>query len=85
MGKPDFIGEGGGHAAFALGEAGEDEQAFVGQGFIPIGWDALGQGAGGADDDGLRAAQEDLQTFLFHGREWKPLMTQRPASRHLAA
>ena len=64
-----FVGEGGefgGDAAFVLVEIGEDQQATVGQGLLPFRRRALGQGARGADDDGLLSAQEDAQTLFFH-------------------
>ena len=79
VGEPDFVGEGGddlvaaggefgGDAGGGLGEAGEDEQASVGQRLPPFGGDASGQGAGGAEDDGWRAAQQDAQALVLHRR-----------------
>jgi len=79
VGEPGFIGEGGdefvaaagevgGDAGFGFGEGGEEEQASGIEGGLPFGRDALGQRSRGAEDDGLRAAQEDAETFLFHRR-----------------
>ena len=68
QGGDEFIaprGKFGGDTVRCGGERGQDQQAPGSQGLFPIRWHALGQGAGGANDNGLRAAQEDAQTFLL--------------------
>ena len=79
VGEIDFVGEGrdegvaaggefGGHALFGGGEGGENQQASGGERGAPVFGEALREGARGAEDDGWRAAQEDAQAFLLHGR-----------------
>ena len=95
VGETDFVREGGdegitadgkigGYALFRGSEAGEDEEAPLGERGASFRRDALGQGARRAEDDGLGTAQQDAQA-LFSTGEWKPLMMQRPASRQWAA
>jgi hypothetical protein len=46
-------------------EAGQEQQAAIGQWLFPFWRHTLGQGAGGANDDGLRAAQKDAQALFL--------------------
>ena len=78
--EPDFIGErgdefvpargqGAGDAMFVSGDAGQDQQPAIGQRFLPVRREThFFQTAGGTDDDGLVAAQENAETFFFHRR-----------------
>lgn len=79
VGKVSLVGEGGdelvaamgqvgGNAGFGVGKGGEDEQPAVGQRLSPFRQDALGQRSRRADDDGLLAAKQDSEAFLFNGR-----------------
>src|ERR1043166_654636 len=78
VGDEDVIGQGrdnliapccefGGDALRRGGERGQDQQATGSQTLFQFCRHPLGQGAGWANNYWLRAAQEDLQTFLFHG------------------
>ena len=58
----------GGDAVFGSRERGEYQEPTGSHWLFPIGWNASGQRAGGTDNNGLYAAQENAQTFLFNRR-----------------
>jgi len=61
-------GERGGGAAHGGGKRRQYQQAARGERRAEHGIETRGQAAGGADDDGLGAAEQDAQAFLFHRR-----------------
>lgn len=61
------FGEGGGDAGFCIWESGQKQKPAVGQGFLPLGRNALRQRTCGADDDGLGSAQKNAQALLLNG------------------
>ena len=80
MGEPDFIsqsrdeliafgGEGGGDAAIAFGETGENQETVVGERLLPVGRKAhVFKAAGRTDNDRLASSQKDAETLVFHRR-----------------
>lgn len=71
QGGDELIAASGEHGGDSVGRGGErrqNQQATGSQGLFQVGRYTLAQGAGRANYDGLRAAQEDLQTFLFDRR-----------------
>ena len=76
--EPNFIGErsdkfipprgkGAGDAILISAETGENKESAIGQIFLPIRCEAhFFQTAGGTDDDGLTAAQENAKALFFH-------------------
>ena len=78
--KRDFIRQSGdklvsaggetcGDTAVAFGETGENQKTAVGERLLPVGRKAhFLEAAGRTDNDGLRSAQKDAETFLFYGR-----------------
>ena len=79
VGEPDFVGQSGheivtpggefgSDAIFIRPEARENKQASIGQRLPPFRSDALWQGAGRTEDDGLRTPQQDTQTFFLNRR-----------------
>ena len=61
-------GEFGGDARGRGGEGGQDQKSTGSQGFFPVRGHNLRQRAGGTNDNGLRAAQENMETLFFNRR-----------------
>jgi hypothetical protein len=78
VGDEDGVGEGGdegvagsgevaGDAALVGWEGREEKQATIGEWLFPGGWEAHAvDGAGGADDERLGAAEEEVEGFALH-------------------
>src|SRR5580658_6294230 len=78
--KPDFIsqsrdeliafgGEGGGDAAIAFCETGNNQETVVGEWLLPVGRKAhVLKVAGRTDNDWLASAQKNAETLVFHRR-----------------
>jgi len=95
MGDEDFISQGrdelvapkgefGGDARRRAGERGQNQQTTGGQGLLQSEGTRWGKARAGHIIVGC-APRSRICRHSFSTGEWKPLMTQRPASRHLAA